>query len=571
MAIFYSNSSNGFRLKLQVDVLSQDLNLNRSEVRRRLYIENGNMTFSYTTNRWLDFDGVRVYSSSSSLDVMSVNSSVLLHDVIAYVTHDSDGSKSIPLSAYLMTTAVQYYTPQTPLTINVNMSLPTIPRASKITTFNNFLIDANSIPVEIERAVTSFTHAVSLHVLDVDGSWKWIKTNSDVAESTDLSLTATEQNIIYNLIPDALSRKVRVLVRTFNGSNVIGETTKEAVASVPPSVVPAITDLTFYDTTPISRDTIGAYVQRVSQIKTTIVGATGVKGSTIKFYEIIHNGETQKSNPATMTKRLLKSGSLAIIGKAIDSRNRKGQRTEYIDVLPYDYPAITRIDVIRCNSDGSLNPLGTYAKIRVRGNWHTISVGGTEKNSGTLRLRTRITGSSAYSLRETRTVSANFDETFVISGFLVENTYDVQATIEDIITARIGTNIVKVGKAPFVLGRDEAGFGLVPSGSHHVEAGIKGIKSDGPVDIYNSLRVMGIPVLTGDKLMWTGSSLPENVIKNQWGELPITSNVADFYMVRASGTSLALAVVVKTATAGVVLLVKEGATIRMNYNGSTWS
>lgn len=579
MAVYYSNTSNGYRLRLEATIKSQDIPLNRTEIEYLLYLENGNQRFEYTTNAYFDLDGTRVYNhGGGAMNLPYFNYSYLLASGTRYVTHDADGSKSLPLYAYLMTTGVASFTPQTALVINTSMALTTIPRASSIKTFGNFLIDAGTITATVERAVTNFTHTFYLQVLNASNKWETIKTVSNVATTANMALTEAQQNIIYNAIPDALSRKVRLVVYTYSGSNHIGTTIKEAVASVPTSIKPTIEDLLFYDAVAVSRG-LGAFIQRVSRIRTTISNAAGAKGSTIKTYEITQNGETTQASQATMSQPVSASGNVPITGKVIDSRNRAGTLTKNAPVLAYAFPSITLIDITRCNADGSLNVIGTHARVRVRGRWTSLKVGNVEKNSGTLRLMTKLETSSTYTLRETRTVSASFDETFILSGHQIEYVYDVRAEITDAITTRNFYSQIKTGRAPFVIGDDGIGAGMVPTGSHHIEAGIKGIRSDGPVDIFNTLKVMGSPVITeannslllSGKLHWTGTTVPENVIKNKWDTLPMTIETADIYLIRTSGTNLALAVVVKTSTVGVVLLVKAGQSIRMDYDGSTWS
>ena len=94
------------------------------------------------------------------------------------------------------------------------------------------------------------------------------------------------------------------------------------------------------------------------------------------------------------------------------------------------------------------------------------------------------------------------------------------------------------------------------------------------IEVQRVLGAIGEPSnnsLLAGKLYWTGSTLTENAVKNQWDNLPVTTDFADLYLVRAAGSNLALAVVIKTSTAGAVLLVKAGQSIRMDYDGSFWS
>lgn len=483
MPIIKSNNSNGFVLRLEVDVLSQDLILNRSEVRRKLYLESRWET-SWTMDRWLDIDknasgvGIRVYTSGSTVNTPAYGE-ILLHESTGYVTHDADGSKNLSVKAYLMATnGTAYHTPQSPISIDSTIALTPIPRSSKITSFENFDINASSIPFALERAVSSFTHKAYLRVLQADGTYGTLKNLENVATSGDFgALTSASQDIIYNLTPNGLSRPMQLVIDTYNGTNYIGRTTANASAIVPKAIAPVIGDMTFYDENAIARG-IGAYVQLMSKIKTELTGLTGAKGSTVKSTAIEQNGEAPKStNPATMSEGIKASGLVPIKGSVWDSRNRLTIMTKNINVLAYQKPAITEFVITRCMSDGTLSPLGNYIKIAIKGSWKSLIVG-TEKNNGTIKVLTAPRG-GVLSQKATRSVLSIVNETFILPGFLIENEYDIKVELTDIFETSSVTGVVKTGDAPFVIGRKGIGSGKIPNSAYSADfAGVVNSDTD---------------------------------------------------------------------------------------------
>ena len=104
---------------------------------------------------------------------------------------------------------IYYGTITIPLT---EITLDTIPRASSISTFNNFTIGDN-IPISISRASSSFTHTLELKFGNT-----LIAKRTGIGASTTLVLSQAEQDALYNLMPNSTSGTVTLFCTTYSGA-----------------------------------------------------------------------------------------------------------------------------------------------------------------------------------------------------------------------------------------------------------------------------------------------------------------------------------------------------------------
>ena len=141
-----------------------------------------------------------------------------------------------------------------------------------------------------------------------------------------------------------------------NGSTWIAETSKTITLNVPSSVVPTIGSVTA-----TGNNLLGSvYVAGKSTVTAKINNAVGAYGSTIKSYSLSGAGISSSSSSAT--SGLLSAGTHTLTGKITDSRGRTATKSISITVYSYYAPSLS-IDFYRCNSDGTRNDNGTYARV----------------------------------------------------------------------------------------------------------------------------------------------------------------------------------------------------------------
>lgn len=106
----------------------------------------------------------------------------------------------------------------------------------------------------------------------------------------------------------------------------------------------------------------GAYVQGQSKFLIDVT-PTIAQNSPIDKYVVTADGST--FDTATVTSDILKnSGTQTIKAKVIDKRGRASDEvSKTVTVLPYSAPAITMLNVKRCDYDGTENDQGEYLQI----------------------------------------------------------------------------------------------------------------------------------------------------------------------------------------------------------------
>ena len=287
----------------------------------------------------------------------------------AVVGHNSDGTKtfSYSFSQELAITFSDTYVGTK--SGSGSATLNTIARASGLSVSNGTLGTAQTITAD--RKSSSFTHTLTW----ASGSYS----GTIATKSTDASWPFTPQPYLANGAPNGTSVYCSFTLTTYNGSTPIGSVSKGVYMTIPdtsayrPTCSVSVSDPTGY------LSTFGGYVQGQSKFSVT-VNPTLAYSSAIKSYSTTANGSTYTSKSFT-TGVIKSSGTLTISAKVTDNRNRPGTGTATATVLAYTTPQIGKFIVRRCDSDGTENDQGTYAKIIYTVNITSLS----SKNSKSFR------------------------------------------------------------------------------------------------------------------------------------------------------------------------------------------
>lgn len=161
-------------------------------------------------------------TSGSKYVEITYNSNTATLSVTTRVYHNSDGTKSITISASggISGTSLQS------TTISATVTLTTIPRATT-PTFSGSKVMGESMTINLPRASSSFTHIVT---------YSFGNTGGRIADAATTSVSWTPPISLASQIPNATSGTCTIGVGTYNGSTLIG--TKEVSFSliVPDSV-----------------------------------------------------------------------------------------------------------------------------------------------------------------------------------------------------------------------------------------------------------------------------------------------------------------------------------------------
>lgn len=238
MPTYYSNTNNGYRLRLEVTQVSQSIANNTSNISYALYLEATYANFgTWGHTRSLSVDGTSVYSVSNQISIAK-NSSLLLHSGTRTISHNSNGTKSIALVASFDANTRAAWVVSSALTINTSMTLTTIPREGYLNSMNNFTI-GNSTSISYYSYSTSFNYKFHLYVgstfLQEFSSYSVSGTNS----LTITPSTASQTSILNAIANGGTSVTVSIYMGTFSGSTQIGGWTaaKTATASTRASTI----------------------------------------------------------------------------------------------------------------------------------------------------------------------------------------------------------------------------------------------------------------------------------------------------------------------------------------------
>lgn len=228
-----------------------------------------------------------------------------------------------------------------------------------------------------------------------------------------------------NTTGTSVSIKFTLGTYTSSGTLVGGYPSTTLTFGIPESVRPSCS-LTLEDVNNID-DIYGSPVQGLSKIKIT-VNTTLAQGSPIASYAITADGKTYTTSPST-TPLLINAGSSPITATVKDKRGRTGTASYTMNVQAYNKPAVSKLTVHRCNSNGVENDQGEYARVTFSASVTPMS----NKNTAAYRLRYKKTAETAWTDKYFTEVSNTYTVTdyewlFAADG---NSSYDVELIVTD--------------------------------------------------------------------------------------------------------------------------------------------
>ncbi|MBF0775953.1 hypothetical protein BVE84_05455 [Streptococcus azizii] len=380
MAEFWSNNDRGYRIRLWIDQVSQNFASNSSQVRVRLSLLNTTTTFSsYSCSAYVDLNGQRL-NWSGSPSVLSYNQTVWLIDQVVTIGHNADGTKTFGLSASFSGSGG--WSPGTLSIGSHSFMLTTIPRSSFISVGAGVI--GSAVTINITRQSSSFKHTIRYH---------WGNKQGTIASNVDTSATWTIPNDFANDIPNSTSGTGTIYVDTYSGLTKIGTQSTTLTASVPASMKPTFSGVTFTDTNSVVRNLLGGnnFLQIISNIQTTFNGASGSYGSRITGYyaEIVNKKMSISSNGGVFGSMNF-NGSATIRASVTDSRGRQSATKDItINVIEY-FPPVLSFTANRTRENPSIVQIIRNAKVA------PLMLGGSQKNTMSLSFKVAMTRTQNY-------------------------------------------------------------------------------------------------------------------------------------------------------------------------------
>lgn len=411
MASIYGGKSNGWQLRLDYSS-AQNQAKNQSTITLDLWIYDGT---GYSQNEssneaYYILQGTKVWHPYyySSTGWYKLGSKTITVD------HNSDGSKTVTLSASWDCGFDSSYTPRT-LSVSGSVTLPTIPRAATLS--YGAMTMGTAATIKITPPVSGATSTITYKFGSASGTI--------VTKTSAASVSWTPPTSLAAQIPNSASGTGTLTVETYSGSTKLGSRAYTVTISVPSTMTPT---LTVAISDPTGRaDTYGGYIQSKSRLKVELTAA-GVQGSTIKSYAIKVGDILSATSDTATSGYLPASGSLTVTASATDSRGRTKTVTKTVTVTPYVSPTISALAVVRCKANGTEDPTGAYAKATFSG--AITALGG--KNTASYRVETRETGTETWGTVATA-AAGQYSPTDVSVVFAVaaNKKYDVRMVAVD--------------------------------------------------------------------------------------------------------------------------------------------
>lgn len=415
------------------------------------------------------------------------------------IAHNSDGSKSITISATFYLRATISGTYREKITCSATIDLEKIPRPTTPSLSSTSVNMGSTVTISMPRADSGFTH--DLAYAFAGSSWVTFK------EDAGTSYTWTVPDLV-SKIPSATSGTVTIRCITKDGSTTIGTKTVTMTAKVPSTVVPTISTVATAETVTGLAAQFGAFVQSKSKIKVTVTAA-GAKGSTIKAYSTTFQGKTYTGSSFT-TEVPASSGSLSLVTTVTDSRGRTTKKTTTITVVAYAVPKVSKFSAYRVDETGAAQEDGIYAMIAYS---YTVAAVGN-KNTATMKVEWKKSTDTSWDstpLLSLSTLSGTGSTKITSPTFSTDNQYDIRITVTDWFDTTVTyTTTLPTGAVILDFSADGKGLGIGKvSEQDGVEFGW---------DIVNQIKNMGS--LAGQYRTHDGLLL-------QWGTVTITPTAAD--------------------------------------------
>lgn len=394
------------RLSLVISESGVNIANNTSVVTVKLYYYGNGVSWSnYQNSGTITIDGTsysfsNTFSKSTSAQLLATKSKT--------VTHNSNGAKTVSVSARFVTT-VSIGT----LTTSASKVLTTIPRVSDLK------LDKTSVPADEATTVTatatkkssSFTDTITVKL----GSY-----SQTVTSGKAFTIPASWINAI-----SGTSATATVTVTTKSGSTTIGSKSVNLTITVPSTVVPSISSVTVAEAVTAVQTAFGSgvYVSSLSKLNVS-VSAAGIYGSTISSVKTTFDGITY-TGTSFQTAAISKAGTLTMSITVTDSRGRTKTTTKNITVYGYSSPVITNISCVSS---------GTSTIVTVDGVVSPVTVGSTNKNTKTLTIGYKKSTATAYGSTVTVTIPTASWTFSVSKTFAIDSrteTYDFEAKLKD--------------------------------------------------------------------------------------------------------------------------------------------
>lgn len=377
MEEYWSNTDKGFRIKMTIDQVGQNVEKNSSTVRIRLVLFNTNQTFPRGMCKWYVDAFGQYIGDTNHLEVSRQNSETQLIDKTIEVEH-TNGKNVFGSKAFFYC-----YSPQGPGDLNVGpyaITLDPITNASVLTMPSNVIL-GDSVNFSIAKRVASAKHTLR---------YSWYGLEGKLADNIDTSYKWTIPESFANDIPNSSSGWGTIFLDTYVDGKLINTQSKTFTAGLSLNrVKPTFSRIALADATELTRNITQSdrhFVSVLSKIYARFENVQVRYGASITgyFMEIVGNNNTISAPNGTFREiSVNKDTQFTLRGYVEDSRGIRSDSYETtITVLNYFSPTL-KFEATRSGATNSTLTIKRFAKVA------PLMVNGVQKNLMKLTFTTR--------------------------------------------------------------------------------------------------------------------------------------------------------------------------------------
>lgn len=363
----------------------------------------------------------REYSGSVNVGI-SNNSTKTLASGTTTVAHNNDGSKTFNYSFnqyFGITFSGKWITDVGGSGSGTLNSIPRVSQPSCITWPEHTQMVGSfgdTISIHTNRKASSLTHTLRYQFGSQSGT---------IATGVGTGTTWAIPLDLMNLLPNSLIGSGTIYCDTYAGSTKVGTASCGFTAKVPDSIKPSCT-FTLEDITGVD-DIYGSPVQGLSRIKVKVTAKTAYS-SPIAAYSIEANGSSYSGAEAT-TGVLQSSGDSKVTVTVSDTRTRTGSASYTMSVLAYTAPTVSKLNIKRCDADGTENDKGEYIQVTFSAAVSSMS----SKNTAAYALRYKKSTEETYTTVNFSALANKYvvaDQTYLFAAD-PDFSYDIEVTATD--------------------------------------------------------------------------------------------------------------------------------------------
>lgn len=220
MATYNSNSHRGYTLRVVTTPGTQNASGNYTPVSYVAYLISTNYSFSgIAQSGHININGTRVWTAPSTTMSMGYNSTLTLVSGTINVGHNVYGSGSFTIVAEYSNNSGGYG--PVGLAISATETLTSINRVGYISSYESYFTINSGFNITAKARSNGLTYQVGIYNSTGTTALVSYRTIS-AGSSVSYSLSAAEQNTLYNYLTSASGTSVRIYLRTMSGSTVVG-------------------------------------------------------------------------------------------------------------------------------------------------------------------------------------------------------------------------------------------------------------------------------------------------------------------------------------------------------------